>query len=643
MSRSALFGMGIRILRGHQICEPSRIQLLPPTACLTSLQSLFLRRQSSSAIAREYDDSGIEDEPTLTALQLGRLADLQQRVSAENSKFGKQRIIAEYPDLRRILEYVYDPTLRTHLTYTSYKNYVKSLPHGPPWIDPPEDIFELFDKLSRRSITGNIAKNIVHSFLAENEIIHDPSLMDVFGRLLDRNLVAGFGANTLKLVEWPQHGEPPNDKERIQPTTSCNSNTLSLAAPKPTKPGESSSALGSSFVNTTPIHPKASYLDKFEVALGKSLEPPFDSLFKGGSQWYASRKLDGVRCITFLDLLIPFNSASSTDPLEVLSIHFVSRTGKPFTSLAKLQEQLLHLSHLPGLRKWLDVDPTIVEEQPEGVVKRLILDGEVCVMKRKTEEELITSQARDDGSVADTMWIANDPFVEDFSSTVSAMRRSDTIQHLNYFLFDVLSFAELDNKTSIQQPGLGKRFGERIEDIRHLGAWLNGKLDEVGVHEKMVKDLKQIKVVGVKDVEGMVERAAREGWEGIILRKDEGYRGKRSNDIRKFKKWLDAEYQVLALDTSSMRLSINGTFGEHEALANVWIEHEGHRVSVGSGFTADQRIKYAKNPEQIVGKWITVEYFSESDSMERSQKGNKGKSLRFPRIKMVWEEGKRGM
>jgi hypothetical protein len=36
--------------------------------------------------------------------QLRRVADLQQRVSAENSKTRKQDIMAEYPDLRNLLE-----------------------------------------------------------------------------------------------------------------------------------------------------------------------------------------------------------------------------------------------------------------------------------------------------------------------------------------------------------------------------------------------------------------------------------------------------------------------------------------------------------------------------------------------------------
>jgi DNA ligase-1 len=102
-----------------------------------------------------------------------------------------------------------------------------------------------------------------------------------------------------------------------------------------------------------------------------------------------------------------------------------------------------------------------------------------------------------------------------------------------------------------------------------------------------------------------------------------------------------------------MRLAVDGVFGEHEACSNVWIEHRGTPVSVGSGFSAEQRLRYARDPEAIVsrarnfmgwqadddqvGKEITVEYFSESEAAGRPG----AVSLRFPRIKKVWEEGNR--
>ena len=74
----------------------------------------------------------------------------------------------------------------------------------------------------------------------------------------------------------------------------------------------------------------------------------------------------------------------------------------------------------------------------------------------------------------------------------------------------------------------------------------------------------------------------------------------RRSDIRKFKKWQDAEYTVIDVENSRMRLAVNGVYGDYDAMANIWVEHKGVRVSIGSGFTANQRIQFGKNPGLIV-------------------------------------------
>ncbi len=62
-------------------------------------------------------------------------------------------------------------------------------------------------------------------------------------------------------------------------------------------------------------------------------------------------------------------------------------------------------------------------------------------------------------------------------------------------------------------------------------------------------------------------------------------------------------------------------------LSQVWIEHKGHIVKVGSGFTQEQRLEYMDG--SIVGKTITVQYFEET----KNDKG--GISLRFPTVKII--------
>lgn len=71
-------------------------------------------------------------------------------------------------------------------------------------------------------------------------------------------------------------------------------------------------------------------------------------------------------------------------------------------------------------------------------------------------------------------------------------------------------------------------------------------------------------------------------------------------DVRKFKKLQDAEYTVVGLDISNQRLPVKGVFKFYDAMSNVWIEHKGHRVAVGSGFTPHERIRFAEDPSLIV-------------------------------------------
>ena len=130
----------------------------------------------------------------------------------------------------------------------------------------------------------------------------------------------------------------------------------------------------------------------------------------------------------------------------------------------------------------------------------------------------------------------------------------------------------------------------------------------------------------------LINDADKRGFEGIMLRKNIGYEGKRSKNLLKCKKFFDEEYIVLDVDFDNHRVIREGKEVVMPMLAQVFIEHKGHRVAVGSGWSQEQRIKYQKNPEEIIGKTITVQYFEET----KNQDG--GISLRFPTVKHVYEK-----
>ena len=132
----------------------------------------------------------------------------------------------------------------------------------------------------------------------------------------------------------------------------------------------------------------------------------------------------------------------------------------------------------------------------------------------------------------------------------------------------------------------------------------------------------------------MIRDAEYLGHEGVMLRKDSTYEGKRSKNLLKCKKFHDAEYEVLDIEFDEHRVIREGKEVVIPMLANVWIEHKGYKVAVGSGWNQEQRIRYQANPEQLLGKTITVQYFEET----KNQEG--GLSLRFPTVKHVYEKGR---
>jgi DNA ligase-1 len=397
------------------------------------------------------------------------------------------------------------------------RKHLQTSPRSSASDDIPSTLSDLFDALSSRRVTGNEAKDLVVAFLRRHgvlgsELLSDGSprakgatvdleLIGVFERLLDRNLVAGFGARTLHDVPWLRSvgvkggsSNPPNSKP-----------AYSTSVP-PTAPARS--------------------LEIFQCALGKTIDPPFSDLSKH-PRWFASRKLDGVRALTLLDFLVP---SDGTSP-RLVSVQLVSRTGKEFTSLSNLRSQLRHTDAFPRLREWLERDPEEVRTQHDGVVKRLVLDGEVCVMRPRSAEEMRrVAKRHDDGIGAAALWVEEDGLVEDFPATTSEIRRMNhTIEHPAYFLFDVLSWGEVSAKGALPPP-LGRTFGERIADLKQLTQWLDADLERQHVKERFTRMLVQWEVKGEQQegVQGMVHRAADEGWEGLIFRADKPYKGTRS-------------------------------------------------------------------------------------------------------------------
>jgi DNA ligase-1 len=209
---------------------------------------------------------------------------------------------------------------------------------------------------------------------------------------------------------------------------------------------------------------------------------------------------------------------------------------------------------------------------------------------------------------------------EDFQGIIKQIGRKDhIIENPMYLAFDMLRMEDFLDGLSTET------FGVR-----------NGRLlwTLTGKALTKVAHLDQIKVDGEDDVVASMVTVREQGWEGLMLRKDSTYLGKRSNEILKVKEMHDAEYLVLDVETAVQRVIVDGAEVEELMLKNAIVEHRGNRVQVGSGFSLEQRRFFRDNPGELIGKTITVQYFEET----QDQHGNH--SLRFPVFKVLHGEAR---
>ena len=238
------------------------------------------------------------------------------------------------------------------------------------------------------------------------------------------------------------------------------------------------------------------------------------------------------------------------------------------------------------------------------------------VLKKELEDFVALHQEYKNKVLDGEMCIVDDNGNEDFQGIMKEITRKDhTIKNPSYCVFDLLELEDFNNgcSTETYKPRLNKlkTFVETIKSP-HI------KLIEYAYYTPEVFATWQKKVLD-------------NGWEGLIARKDVPYEGKRSRNLLKYKNFSDAEYVVkdVVLDGNATIL-VGGKTQRIKCVQSLVIEHKGYIVNVGSGLTQQQRIDFAEHPEHIIGKTITVQYFSETTDKD----GNL--SLRFPTIKYIY-------
>lgn len=307
----------------------------------------------------------------------------------------------------------------------------------------------------------------------------------------------------------------------------------------------------------------------FSCALSHPLENHEAFYQKNEKNFFLSRKLDGCRCI------------------------FVCEDGK---ATAYSRSGHVFPAHIEGLAYFLDQFKHLT-----GVI-----DGEMGVVDSDNKEYFNLSNSLMNPNAAES----------------SKNRKNLTLgpdQRMTYFAFD---FIPLE---TFKRGGGPPLFLERQGMLaQHLKPLMDSD------DQKRVCILEQ---VPSSRMNTLWSEAENKGWEGLILRMNVNYEGKKSRFMLKRKRASDDEFMIEDA-TATLQMPPNGTEQEL-ALEHVGITYKNNRVWVGSGFSWEERKQYANNPKALIGRYITVCYNGESTDKAGDF------SLRHPRVKAMYEKSGR--
>lgn len=223
-----------------------------------------------------------------------------------------------------------------------------------------------------------------------------------------------------------------------------------------------------------------------------------------------------------------------------------------------------------------------IEEEFKDVPNGIVLDGELLL---KNDNNLNSDEL--------------------YRATTKIARKNGVKQNLQFHVFDCINLKSFRSGVD-KTPYRDRR--NRLKNIVADKVWLievpvlySGNDEDMILH--------------------FLNEAKNSNEEGIMLNLSDGlYECKRSKNILKVKVFTDGDMRCVDI--------IEGTGKNAGKLGSITVEfeHEGrlHRCNCGSGFLDHERAIYFNNPELILNKIVTIEYF------EISKNKQGGVGLRFP-------------
>lgn len=256
-------------------------------------------------------------------------------------------------------------------------------------------------------------------------------------------------------------------------------------------------------------------------------------------------------------------------------VKFFSRQGKEFTTLSNLISDVKQMFLACGAGTF-------------------ILDGEMCLVDENGDEHFD--------------WVMKE-----------ITRKNHTIENPCYQVFDLL------NDDWFYGRETSDNFGDRLHSLCEV---------LYQTRPTHIRVAEQERITSQDIFDKWQEKAKDGGWEGLMIRKDVPYEGKRTNNLLKIKAMQDAEYIVEGVINGKATYNEGGA-KEYDIISALLIRHRGNIVKVGSGLSKEQRIGWYSRPDEIIGKVITVQYFEETKDSKTGEY-----SLRFPVLKYVYENGR---
>lgn len=174
-----------------------------------------------------------------------------------------------------------------------------------------------------------------------------------------------------------------------------------------------------------------------------------------------------------------------------------------------------------------------------------------------------------------------------------ANSKAETKEELKLVIFDMITVNDFEN--GISKLTYSERKPE-IEALREIIQQLN--IENISVVDMFYEGTDQTQIWKWLDY------AEEHDLEGVIVNLDTPYECKRTKNLIKAKKFYECDLLCTGIES--------GTGRNLNTLGNIICDYKGFECRIGSGFTDEQRNYYCDNPNEIIGKIITVKYKEET-------------------------------